>query len=69
MTKHRDVTPEEHQQLANALHEVLQENPELKQEIFALLSDKLSDPRNEDDFDTWTYGTEPLPGDQTWQSK
>ncbi len=65
MTRHRDITPEEHQQLANSLHEVLQENPELKQEIFALLSD----PRNEDDFDTWTYGTEPLPGDNTWQSK
>ncbi len=65
MTKHRDITPEERQQLANSLHEVLQENPELKQEIFALLSD----PRNEDDFDTWTYGTEPLPGDNTWQSK
>ena len=65
MKKHRDITPEERQQLANSLHEVLQENPELKQEIFALLSD----PRNEDDFDTWTYGTEPLPGDNTWQSK
>ena len=25
-----------------------------------------SDPRNEDDFDTWEYGTEPLPGDDTW---
>jgi len=28
--------------------------------------DSLSDPRNEDDFDTWEYGTEPLPGDDTW---
>ncbi len=65
MTRHRDITPEEHQQLANSLHEVLQENPELKQEIFALLSD----PRNEDDFDTWDVGMEPIPGDQTWKSK
>ncbi len=24
------------------------------------------DPRNEDDFDTWTYGTEPIPNDPTW---
>lgn len=34
------------------------------------LADKASnDPRNEDDFDTWTYGTEPLPYDHTWHSK
>ena len=26
------------------------------------------DPRNEDDFDTWTYGTEPIPYDPTWTS-
>ncbi len=25
-----------------------------------------SDPRNEDDYDTWEYGTEPVPGDDTW---
>jgi len=27
----------------------------------------IEDPRNEDDFDTWSYGTEPLPYDHTWQ--
>jgi len=27
---------------------------------------RMPDPRNEDDFDTWEYGTEPLPGDKTW---
>jgi len=26
----------------------------------------VKDPRNEDDFDTWAYGTEPLPKDTTW---
>ena len=26
------------------------------------------DPRNEDDYDTWEYGTEPLPKDHTWHS-
>jgi len=26
------------------------------------------DPRNEDDYDTWEYGTEPLPQDHTWHS-
>jgi hypothetical protein len=25
-----------------------------------------SDPRNEEDYDTWDYGTEPVPGDATW---
>ena len=28
--------------------------------------DSPSDPRNEDDYDTWEYGTEPVPGDATW---
>jgi hypothetical protein len=27
-----------------------------------------TDPRNEEDYDTWTYGTEPLPQDHTWHS-
>ena len=26
------------------------------------------DQRNEEDYDTWDYGTEPLPGDHTWRS-
>ena len=26
------------------------------------------DPRNEEDYDTWSYGTEPLPHDHTWRS-
>lgn len=26
------------------------------------------DPRNDEDYDTWDYGTEPLPHDHTWQS-
>jgi len=26
------------------------------------------DPRNEDDYDTWSVGMEPIPGDQTWKS-
>ena len=25
------------------------------------------DPRNDDDYDTFLYGTEPLPGDRTWR--
>ena len=27
-----------------------------------------TDPRNEVDYDTYEYGTEPIPGDQTWRS-
>ena len=26
----------------------------------------VSDPRNEPDYDTFPYGTEPIPGDKTW---
>ena len=28
----------------------------------------VEDPRNEDDYDTWAYGCEPLPQDHTWHS-
>jgi hypothetical protein len=31
-----------------------------------ILVDK--DPRNEDDYDTWDVGMEPIPGDTIWQS-
>jgi len=27
------------------------------------------DPRNEEDYDTFEYGTEPLPNDPTWVNK
>ena len=29
--------------------------------------DSFSDPRNEEDYDTWEYGTEPIPQDHTWR--
>jgi hypothetical protein len=32
----------------------------------AALADAWNDPRNESDYDTYDYGTEPLPGDKTW---
>jgi hypothetical protein len=31
--------------------------------------DSVSDPRNEEDYDTWEYGTEPIPHDHTWNEK
>ena len=33
------------------------------------LQDSTSDPRNEEDYDTWEYGTEPIPHDQTWKER
>lgn len=27
-----------------------------------------TDPRNEADYDTYEYGTEPIPGDRTWKT-
>jgi len=32
----------------------------------AAIADSWNDPRNESDYDTYEYGTEPLPGDTTW---
>ena len=27
---------------------------------------RMRDPRNDEDYDTWDVGMEPLPGDRTW---
>ena len=27
---------------------------------------RMRDPRNDEDYDTWEVGMEPLPGDRTW---
>jgi hypothetical protein len=35
-------------------------------EVYIPPSEEVYDPRNEDDFDTFLYGTEPIPGDTTW---
>jgi hypothetical protein len=37
-----------------------------KGEVYIPPSEEVYDPRNEDDFDTFLYGTEPIPGDTTW---
>ena len=37
-----------------------------KGEVYIPPSEEVYDPRNEDDFDTFSYGTEPIPGDTTW---
>lgn len=61
--EHRDITPTEEQLLAMALAnlgEYIHDNSP----HYILIED---DPRNEEDYDTWSYGTEPLPRDHTWQ--
>jgi len=61
--EHRDITPTEEQLLAMALAnlgEYIHDNSPQ----YILIED---DPRNEEDYDTWSYGTEPLPHDHTWQ--
>lgn len=47
---------------------------EVKKDLFNSVSNTPSqdlslDPRNEEDYDTWEYGTEPLPGDEEWANK
>jgi len=61
--EHRDITHTEEQLLAMALAnlgEYIHENSPHYELI--------EDPRNEDDYDTWDVGMEPIPGDQTWKS-
>jgi len=62
--EHRGITHTEEQLLAMALAnlgEYIHDNSPQ----YILIED---DPRNEDDYDTWEYGTEPLPQDHTWHS-
>ena len=39
------------------------------EKIEPLTPSTTADPRNEEDYDTWEYGTEPLPNDHTWEKK
>ena len=66
MTEHRDITTEEEALLQQALQNLGAYITEHGQPQYVLIDD--NDPRNEDDFDTWDVGMEPIPGDQTWKS-
>jgi hypothetical protein len=66
MTEHRDITPEEEALLKQALQNLGAFITEHGQPQYVLFDD--NDPRNEDDYSTWDYGTEPLPHDHTWRS-
>jgi hypothetical protein len=60
----RDITLEEEQLLAMALAN-LGEYMHDNSPHYVLIE---KDPRNENDYDSWTYGMEVLPQDHTWQS-
>lgn len=57
-----ELTPEEKELLAQALCN-LQNFIENETTHYVLVED----PRNDEDYDTFEYGTEPLPNDQTWK--
>lgn len=62
MEESKELSPEEQELLDQALSN-LQSFIEDNTTHYAFVED----PRNEDDYDTFEYGTEPLPGDQTWK--
>jgi hypothetical protein len=59
----RDITLEEEQLLAMALAN-LGEYMHDNSPHYVLIEE---DPRNDEDYDTWEVGMEPLPYDHTWQ--
>ena len=63
--EHRDATLTEEQLLAMALANLGEYIHTHGTPDYVLIDSE--DPRNEDDYDTWSYGTEPLPHDHTWQ--
>lgn len=62
MEDQEQLTPEEQELLDQALSN-LQSFIEDNTTHYAFVED----PRNDDDYDTFEYGTEPLPGDETWK--
>ena len=57
-------TQKEHRDLAEQCKVIFRENFPVIAE--AAWQDGKEDPRNDEDYDTYTYGTEPLPNDTTW---
>jgi len=62
MTTPDELTPEEQELLSQAIAN-LQGFIESETTHYALIED----PRNDEDYDTFEYGTEPLPHDETWK--
>jgi hypothetical protein len=63
MTEHRDITPEEEALLKQALQNLGTFITKHSQPQYVFFDE--IDFRNEDDFDTWDVGVEPIPRDQT----
>jgi hypothetical protein len=63
MTTPEKLTPEEERLLSQALSN-LQEFIEVETTHYVFVED----PRNDENYDTFEYGTEPLPGDETWKT-
>jgi hypothetical protein len=62
VTKPEELTPEEEELLSQALSNLQQFiKAETTHYVF------VEDPRNDEDYDTFEYGTEPLPNDETWK--
>lgn len=64
MEEPKELSPEEQELLDQAISN-LQSFIEDNTTHYAFVED----PRNEDDYDTFEYGTEPLPHDDTWVPK
>lgn len=62
MSTPEKLTPEEEDLLSQALSN-LQEFIESETTHYVFVED----PRNDEDYDTFEYGTEPLPKDKTWK--
>lgn len=60
----RDITLEEEQLLAMALANLGEYMHEHSPQYILIEED----PRNDEDYDTWEVGMEPLPYDHTWRS-
>lgn len=66
MEDNQALSPEEKALLQQALQNLGAYITEHGQPQYVLIDD--NDPRNEDDYSTWEYGTKPLPHDHTWRS-
>lgn len=64
MTTPEELTPEEKELLSQAISN-LQSFIEEETTHYVFVED----PRNDEDYDTYEYGTEPLPNDDSWASK
>lgn len=67
MTEPEELSPEEQELLDQALSNLqsfIKDNT-----THYVFVDDAEDPRNEEDYDTFEYGTEPLPHDTTWVQK